>query len=369
MELMRAMDIASYLDNKRRDLGQTSSKIKNFTVFDYNYIPDKPVERTEVKEIVKHMLRFEMSGIPAHMAVVGSRGSGKTLMLKYLQQMVSRKTELDVLYVNCRHHNTSFKIFAHLLDEEKIGGSSLGDLYQRFMVKYQKRTVLIMDEVDLMSPKDRNREILYFLSRSEQPYMVIMLSNTPHVVKQLDAATLSSLQPLRLYFRNYDAQQLGEILLGRARKGLHGWEDSHIAQIAALTAQRTNSDARVAIKTLFHKTIEPGDSVESCFEAARRDIVIDQVNDLADANLIILWAAATSKSDLAKDIYDRYCRYSHDHQTKPFSYMYFYTNLAYLQSVGLVALVAAKVDRTYTNRIVLTFDKAIAEQSCKLRFE
>jgi len=72
---------------------------------------------------------------------------------------------------------------------------------------------------------------------------------------------------------------------------------------------------------------------------------------------------------LAKDIYDRYCRYSRDHQIKPFSYMYFYTNLGYLQSVGLVALVAAKIDRTYTNRIVLTVDKSIAEQSCKLRFE
>jgi len=132
------------------------------------------------------------------------------------------------------------------------------------MMKFQKRTVLIMDEVDLMSPKDKNREILYFLSRSEQPYMVIMLSNTPQVIKQLDAATLSSLQPFRLYFRNYDAQQLGEILLGRANKGLHGWDDSHIAQIAALTTQRTNSDARVAIKTLFYKTIEPGDSVEAC---------------------------------------------------------------------------------------------------------
>ena len=31
-----------------------------------------------------------------------------------------------------------------------------------------------MDEVNLMSSKDRNREILYFLSRSEQPYMVVM---------------------------------------------------------------------------------------------------------------------------------------------------------------------------------------------------
>jgi len=204
MELMRRMDIASYLENKRDHFGQTSSKVKDFSVFDYNYIPEKPVERAEVKEIVKQMVRFEMTGIPAHMSIVGSRGSGKTLMLKYLQHMVSRKTELDVLYVNCRHHNTSFKIFAHLLGQPKTGGCSLDDLYQRF---------------------------------------------------------------------------------------------------------------------------------------------------------------------LAKEIYDRYCRFSRDQQIKPFSYMYFYTNLGYLQSVGLVALVAAKIDRTYTNRIVLTFDRSIVEQCYKLRFE
>jgi len=274
-----------------------------------------------------------------------------------------------VLYVNCRHHNTSFKIFAYLLDQEKIAGSSLSDLYHRFMLRYQNRAVLIMDEVDLMSPKDKNREILYFLSRSEQPYMIIMLSNTPHVVNQLDAATRSSLQPFRLYFRNYDAEQISQILSDRAKNGLRNWKDSGISEIAALTTQRTNSDARVAIKTLYYKVLEPDDSVEKCFEEARRDIVIDQVNDLTDANLMILWAAATSESDLAKEIYARYCRYSRNHRTKPFIYMYFYTNLGYLQSVGLVALVTAKIQRTYTNRVILTFDKSIVGQICKLRFE
>jgi len=366
---MRLMDIASYLKKKRECLGQSSANVKNFAVFDYNYIPDEPVQREEVKEIIKHMVRFEKTNVPTHMSIVGSRGSGKMMMLKYLQKIISHETELDVLYVNCRHHNTSFKIFAHLLDQEKIAGSSLSDLYQRFMLRYQNKTVLIMDEVDLMSPKDKNREILYFLSRSEQPYIIIMLSNTPHVVKQLDAATRSSLQPFRLYFRNYDAEQISQILSDRAKNGLRNWDDNGISQIAALTTQKTNSDARVTIKTLYYKVLEPDDSVEKCFEEARRDIVIDQVNDLTDANLMILWATATSESDLAKEIYARYSRYSRNHQIKPFSYMYFYTNLGYLQSVGLVALVTAKIQRTYTNRVILTFDKSIIGQICKLRFE
>jgi cell division control protein 6 len=363
------MKIASYLNQKRNRLGQGSNNIRDFRVFDYNYIPEEPVMREEAKEIITNMLKFEMSGIPTHMAVIGSRGSGKTLMFKYLKRLMPKQTELDVFYVNCRHYNTSFKIFAHLLEDEDVAGSSLVDLYQRFMVKCQKKTVLIMDEGNLMSPKDKNCEILYFLSRSERPYMVIMLSNTPHMLKRLDAATRSSLQPVPLYFKNYDAGQISRILLGRAKKGLHSWDDGHISQISALTTQKTNSDARVAIKTLYYKVMSPDDDIEKCFEDARRDIVIDQVNDLTDANLMILWAAATSKSDLAKDIYKKYCRFSQNQQTKPFSYMYFYTNLGYLQSVGLLALVATKINRTYTNRVVLTFEKSIAEQICKLRFE
>ena len=59
----------------------------------------------------------------------------------------------------------------------------------------------------------------------------------------------------------------------------------------------------------------------------------------------------------------------YDHVIKPFSYIYFYTNMSYLQSLGLLALVSTKVDRAYANRVILTFDKSIAEQICKLRFD
>lgn len=366
---MRRMDIVAYLSTRKQYLKRGPTNVKDFKVFDYSYIPDKPVMRDEMDEVFKHLIRFETSGIPANMVICGSRGSGKTLIFKYLQRTISQKTNLEVLYVNCRHHTTSFKIFSHFLEGEKTAGSSLGDLYQRFLLRYQKKTVVIMDEVNLMSSKDRNREILYFLSRSEQPYMVIMLSNSPHILKQLDAATRSSLQPIPLYFKNYNADQISQILSDRAKRGLHRWDEGEISQISALTTQKTNSDARVAIKTLYYKMISTEDDVEKCFEDARKDIVVDQVNDLTDANLMILWAAATSKVDLAKDIYGRYCRFSQDHGAKPFSYMHFYTNLGYLQSVGLLALVATKINRTYTNRVLLTFDRSVAQQICKLRFE
>jgi cell division control protein 6 len=323
--------------------------------------------REECKELIKEMLQFEISGVPNHQAVIGSRGSGKTLMLKYLQRIIPQQTSLEMLYVNCRHQNTSFRIFSSLL-AEPTAGASLAELYERFLAKYPKKTVVVLDEVDLMTPKDKHREILYMLSRSEQPYMIVMLSNSPHVLKQLDAATRSSLQPAPLHFRNYDAEQIQQILQDRAERGLHAWDQGSLAQIAALTTRLTNSDARVAIKTLKYAATKPGEDLQEAFEQARRDIVVDMVNDLSDANLMILWAAASTNSDLAKDIYQRYCRFSQDHQEKPISYVYFYGNLSYLQSMGLVALVSTKVDRAYTNRVLLTFDTAIADSLSRLRF-
>lgn len=362
------VDIGAYMQRQKDRLSQETSQIRDPSVFDFNYIPDQPLMREECKGLIDAMLRFDLTGIPTNMAIIGSRGSGKTLTLKLLQKEVPRQTHLNVLYANCRHHNTSFKILAHFLNVE-ARGASLSELYERFSRGCPGRTVVILDEVDLMSLKDRRREILYLLSRSEIPFMVIMLSNSPHVLKELDAATRSSLQPRLVHFPNYNAEQIHEILRDRARKGLYHWDDGHLAEIAALTARKTNADTRVAIKTLCYTVTErPGD-VANCFEQARRDIVVDLINDLANPALMILWAAATNQSDLARDIYNRYCRFSQGHQEKPFSYVYFYSNLSYLQSVGLIALVSAKVDRTYTNRVLLAFDRTVLEPIIRFRFD
>jgi len=313
------------------------------------------------------MLRFDLSGIANHHAIVGSRGSGKTLMVKYLQQVMRQHTKLDVIYANCRHHNSSFKVLAHWLDVPPRG-FGLAELFQRFCRQHRKKTVVVLDEIDLMSPKDRRKEILYLLSRSEQPFMVLMLSNSPQVLKELDAATRSSLQPFPLHFKNYDAQQIQAILRDRATHGLRRWTDGLLAEIAALTVRLTNSDARVAIKTLQYAVTKKTLDLRTCFEQARRDLVIDMVNDLSDATLMILRAVTTAKIDFAKGVYDRYRQYCLEHSEKPFSYMHYYSHLSYLQSVGLVALASTKTGRAYSNRVLPTFDPNVVGQICRLRF-
>ncbi|MBD3392546.1 MAG: hypothetical protein GF410_11055 [Chitinivibrionales bacterium] len=229
--------------------------------------------------------------------------------------------------------------------------------------------MLVLDEVDLMSPKDRRREILYLLSRSERPFMLIMLSNNPHVLKDIDPATRSSLQPEIIHFRNYNAEELFHILACRARRGLKHWEEPVLRQIAALTTRLTQSDARVAIKTLLYSVTQRDRTIPQCFDRARRDVVVDMIHDLSDGALMVLWAATTAKTDFARDIYGRYRRFCLDHREKPFSYVYFCSTLSYLQSAGLVALISTKTGRTYTNRVLLTFDRPIVERITRLRFK
>ena len=53
---------------------------------------------------------------------------------------------------------------------------------------------------------------------------------------------------------------------------------------------------------------------------------------------------------------------------RPASYIHFCADLSYLQSVGLVTVLATPVDRANPNRLILTMDTATAERIARMRF-
>ena len=360
------MRITDYLNRQARMLDESSRQIKDFRVFDFNHIPDEPLMREEAKPIVDACLRYLKTGIANHLFIFGSRGSGKTLMIKYIERLLTKRENVDILYVNCRQHNTSFKVLAYLLGV-RPRGCSIDELWHRFSDAYSRRLILVLDEVDLLSDKDRHKDILYLLARSPNNYMAVLLSNHPKFLSKLDESIRSSLQPETVHFRNYDAQQILAILRDRARLGLRQPRPAKLAQIAALTVRTTNSDVRVAIKTLYYIAMERADDVEAIFNRARRDLLKDVLADLNDRNLLILKAVAETREPFVKDVYSRYRRISRDAGDEPFSYVYFYSSLSYLQSIGLILLLSTKVGRTYTNRIQVLFDPVLVEHVAQVR--
>jgi Cdc6-like AAA superfamily ATPase len=226
----------------------------------------------------------------------------------------------------------------------------------------------VLDEVDLLSDKDRHKDLLYLLARSADNYMAVLLSNHPKFLARLDESIRSSLQPETVHFRNYDAGEILAILRDRARLGLHHPRDEALAEIAALTARSTNSDVRVAIKTLYYVALEQAANVEAVFNRARRDLVKDVLADQNDRNLLILKAVAETREPFVKEVYALYRKISRQVDEEPFSYVYFYSSLTYLQSIGLVVLSSTKVGRAYTNRVQTLFDPELLQSLAHARF-
>jgi len=363
---MRTMDIGQYLSDKQHQLEKSRQRIKDFHVFDFNYIPEKPLMRKEVKPVIDAILRYSQTGIANNVLILGSRGSGKSVIARYLMKLLSN--QLNFVYSNCRQHNTSFKILAHLLGVVPRG-VGLHELWERFTDTHLQKTVFILDEVDLLSEKDKHKDILYLLSRSTNNYMAVLLSNNPKFTNGLDESIMSTLQPEMIHFSSYNAIDIEQILTDRAKTGLAVMPKTIISEIAALTAKNTNSDVRVALKTLYLWAMEPDTALNEHFEKARKDIIFDVVKDLNDKNLLILKAAQSQMSGYVKEIYQVYKKISAQFNEEAFSYMHFYSNLSYLQSLGLILLISTKVDRTYTNRIHLTFDPGILDTVWKIRFE
>jgi len=107
---------------------------------------------------------------------------------------------------------------------------------------------------------------------------------------------------------------------------------------------------------------------EQHFECARRDILRDVIGDLNDKNLLILKAAIEDPEKYVKAVYQRYRQLSLEFREEPFSYVYFYSNLSYLQSLGLILLISTKVRRAYTNRVQLLFDMEVFRSIWQARF-
>ncbi len=361
------MDVQTYLRGRKEQIKKESGQVKDFSVFDFSHIPAQPVMRDEAKILIDAILRYDHTGIPKNLALFGSRGSGKTLMVRYLAKELHTESGVQIVYCNVRNHNSSFKVLEYLL-RAPAKGASFDDLFLAFRARYPKNTVVVLDEIDLMGARDRNMEILYRLSRSQGNYMTILLSNSPRLMQKLDASTRSTLQPEIVHFKDYDTEQAYAILAARAKAGLVRFEEETLRKIAALSVRNTNSDIRVAIKTLFYTATEPGLSVEQTFERATQDVVVDVVHDLNDKSLLILESLRRTKSKLAKDTYLTYKELSAAVGEPPFSYMHFYNNLSHLQSCGLILLISTKVNRSYTNQMRLLFDTSIAAEAFSRRF-
>lgn len=193
--------------------------LKDPTPLQPNYIPQNLHDRTEEQKLLEG-LPSENSA-PQNLFIHGPRGTGKTHITHFALEEINRK-----YYVPCTQHDTQYKALKQILrglNEDVNDGHHTSDLQRKVVEKTEAvNTVIVLDDIDFLLLNDGD-DLLYFLTRMETREnvdLVLISSNHTGIKSKIEERTYSSLQPRRISFEPYTAEDAYHVLLERAQKAL-----------------------------------------------------------------------------------------------------------------------------------------------------
>ena len=238
---------------------------------------ERIVGRDDQLESVVSFLKPTLQGNrPPNMLLYGPAGTGKSLIIGAVTQQIielcqSKGERFGVVDINCQPINTLDQAVYELVQTvaQDVGtevgvpetGVSTKRKYRRLyelINEHYDSVIFILDEIDLLVGRRENDEpayskLLYQLSRAsntneiEGRVSVAALTNDPKFMEDIDGRAESSFNPRDVYFPDYDANQLREILENRRDAFRQdALEDDVIPLVAAFAAQ-SHGDARKAI--------------------------------------------------------------------------------------------------------------------------
>ena len=325
-----------------------------------------------------------------------SHNTGKTSVTKHVMQQlldfaISKNMPIEGNYVNCRNHNSKYriliKIVKELYPEENFLGFSAAFIYEK-LVDYARRgkqLILVLDEVDKVKDLD---ELIYGLTRANDEIKdggisIIGISNNVMFKDRLDPRTKSSLCEHELVFPPYNAQELTEIIKQRVQSAFrpNTIEESAIHLAAAVAAQESG-DARTAVMLML-RAGEIADKkslgkvtdaeVKKAKKTVEEEIIFNMVSTRPKQQQLVLYAIAAlalNKKPMQKitgeseegvlfsgEIYDEYCRISKKFKETTVSARWYREYISELEMYGLIhSTNSGKGIKGQTRLIKLGFD-------------
>lgn len=249
-----------------------SNLFKNKSVLQSNYSPETILHRAAQVESIASILGPTLNGERAsNLFLYGKTGTGKTLSARYVGEKLETrakslgKTNLKFLYINCKSKkisDTEYRIIAELITQ--LGGKvpttglPTDAVYSKFidLIDDKKQiVVLVLDEVD-QAVKKISDNFIYTLTRvnselKNAQISLVGISNSLTFMDNLDPRVKSSLGEEEIVFPPYNALQLRDILMERAKEAFSEGVlvEGVIAKCAAYAA-REHGDARRALDLL-----------------------------------------------------------------------------------------------------------------------
>ncbi|WP_206662519.1 orc1/cdc6 family replication initiation protein [Halorubrum sp. BOL3-1] len=238
---------------------------------------ERIVGRDDQLESVVSFLKPTLQGNrPPNMLLYGPAGTGKSLIIGAVTQQIielcqSKGERFGVVDVNCQPINTLDQGVYDLVQTvaQDVGtdvgvpetGVSTKRKYRRLyelINEHYDSVIFILDEIDLLVGRRENDEpayskLLYQLSRAsntneiEGRVSVAALTNDPKFMEDIDGRAESSFNPRDVYFPDYDANQLREILENRRDAFRQDALNDDVIPLVSAFAAQSHGDARKAI--------------------------------------------------------------------------------------------------------------------------
>jgi cell division control protein 6 len=254
-------------ENVFRKQLQKSSVFSNRSIITPHYIPAKLPFRDRQIEEISQILSTALHGEkPDNLFIYGKVGTGKTVTVNHVLAQLcefiseSNNEKVDFAYVNCRNHNSRYKVIlkalAKFFPKEDFIGYSSSFVYEKLLdyAGRGKQVIVVLDEIDKVRDLD---ELIYSLTRANDELQqggiaLIGISNNLFFKDKLDARTKSALLQREMVFPPYNASELREILQDRIKMAFKPGvvQDSAINLASALAAKETG-DARAAVMLML----------------------------------------------------------------------------------------------------------------------
>lgn len=337
------------------------------------YVPQELPHRENELNMLKTYFSSIILGSPSistRVIITGSVGTGKSVLAKlFCQKAVSeavrKGVELKPLYVNCRISKTTFSLLRKLIEQLKARlperGLSNEELFHKFLDYLEYKgfySIIVLDEVEVLL-REEGSEPFYLFSRVGEERLktprisTIFIFRNPEMLDALDASTRSSLLGNVIHLREYDYNQLYDILKYRASLAFKPEVvmDESLHLIADIASER--GDARYALDILWRagKYAEAENSTQVMPEHVRKatasvypTIRREHLEFLEQHSKLILLALAKAleaeksayvTSSTLNDYYRLVCE---EYDVDPKSYTSFWEALQRLDDLGIIKI-------------------------------
>ncbi|MBS3087184.1 AAA family ATPase [Candidatus Pacearchaeota archaeon] len=264
--------------------------IKDKSVFDINYIPEElPVRQELVDEIFKKITLMNryilfLGGMP---------GNGKTISVTKALDRLSRDV-IDV-FINCSEINSYTAIAKEIIEKVKCKpykekGKSryelAEDLKKLLKTKRNKKIIITFDEVDKLILKKDNHVEIFFPLVNHGSASFIFISNDASILSKMDGRIASRFSSEKKILETYCPDDIFQILLQRAEKGLieGSWTIDLLIKMAKLTSD-TSGDIRYALKLLEKSAVltdmaNEGRISEDKIKDAIKEVQISEIEEV-----------------------------------------------------------------------------------------